>query len=245
MHLCVSNPTIIGSDNGLSPGGCQAIIWTNTRILWIGPLGTNFSEISIEFNTFSSKKMHLKMLSAKWRLFPLGLYEFTILPIYGYDGTHCVFSSFDCGRRKISAAEFVFFIFADFGINFCVILTLSSCHLFMQGNSKRLYFIWSMLYLRRLCLGACMNKMIYKGMKDSCSTYVLIWRNNHYLDCQLHLHHQHPCSLITHIPILNIMLKSWNVLLSKSGLFMTICLICWGLGTLCRWVGARKMKIHC
>ena len=64
-HICVSNLTIIGSDNGLSPGGRQAIIWTNTGIFLIGPLGTNFSEISIEILTFSIKKMRFKVLSAK------------------------------------------------------------------------------------------------------------------------------------------------------------------------------------
>ena len=47
-HICVNKLTIIGSDNGLSPGQCQAIIWTNAGILLIGPLGTNFSEILIE-----------------------------------------------------------------------------------------------------------------------------------------------------------------------------------------------------
>ena len=31
-HICIGNLAIIGSDNGLSPGWCQAIIWTNT--LW-------------------------------------------------------------------------------------------------------------------------------------------------------------------------------------------------------------------
>ena len=41
-HMCVSNLTIIGSGNGLSPGRRQAIIWTNAGILLIGPLGTNF-----------------------------------------------------------------------------------------------------------------------------------------------------------------------------------------------------------
>ena len=40
--------TIIGSDNGLSPGRRQAIIWTKAGILLIEPLGTNFSEILIE-----------------------------------------------------------------------------------------------------------------------------------------------------------------------------------------------------
>ena len=30
MHICISKLTIIGSDNGLSPGrGQEAIIWTN------------------------------------------------------------------------------------------------------------------------------------------------------------------------------------------------------------------------
>ena len=66
-HICVNELTIIGSDNGLSPGRRQAIIWTNTGILLIGPLRTNFSEIIIEIYSFSFKKMHLKMLSGKWR----------------------------------------------------------------------------------------------------------------------------------------------------------------------------------
>ena len=47
-HICVSKLNIIGSDNGLSPGRRQAIIWTNDGILLIAPLGTNFSEILIE-----------------------------------------------------------------------------------------------------------------------------------------------------------------------------------------------------
>ena len=69
-HISVSRLTIIGSDNGLSPGRRQAIIWTNAEILLIGPLGTNFNEILIETHIFSFKKMHLKM-SAKWRPFCL------------------------------------------------------------------------------------------------------------------------------------------------------------------------------
>ena len=47
MHICVDNLTIIGSDNGLSPGRREAIIWTNVGILLIEPLGTNFSEILV------------------------------------------------------------------------------------------------------------------------------------------------------------------------------------------------------
>ena len=51
----------------------QAIIWTNAGILLNGPWGTNFSEILIGIQTFSFKKMHLKMSSAIWRPFCLGL----------------------------------------------------------------------------------------------------------------------------------------------------------------------------
>ena len=72
-HICVTKLTIIGSDNGLSPGRRQAIIWTNAGILLIEPLGTNFSEILIGIQSFSFKKMRLKMSSAKWRPFCLGL----------------------------------------------------------------------------------------------------------------------------------------------------------------------------
>ena len=46
-HICVSKLTIIGSDNGLSPGRRQAIIWNNAGLLLIEPLGTNSSEIAI------------------------------------------------------------------------------------------------------------------------------------------------------------------------------------------------------
>ena len=78
-HICVSKLTIIGLDNGLSPGRRQAIIWTNAGILLIGPLGTNFNEILIGNQTFSFKKMHMKMSSAKWRPFCLGLNVLTHL----------------------------------------------------------------------------------------------------------------------------------------------------------------------
>ena len=57
-HICVSDITIIGSNNGL---------------LLIEPLGTNFSEILIQIFIFSFKKMHLKMSSGSWRPFWLCL----------------------------------------------------------------------------------------------------------------------------------------------------------------------------
>ena len=78
-HICISKLTIIGSDNGLSPGRHQAIIWTNAGIVLIGLLGTKFSEILIEIHIFSFKKIHLNMLSGKGGPFCLSLNELTEL----------------------------------------------------------------------------------------------------------------------------------------------------------------------
>ena len=72
-HIRVSKLNITGSDNGLPPGRRQAIIWTNAGILFIRTLITNFSEIKRKLHAFSFKKMNLKMPSAKWRTFCLGL----------------------------------------------------------------------------------------------------------------------------------------------------------------------------
>ena len=47
-HICVTKLTIIDSDDGLSPGQFQAIIWTNARIVSIRPLAINLNEILIE-----------------------------------------------------------------------------------------------------------------------------------------------------------------------------------------------------
>ena len=55
-HICVDKLTIICSDNGLSPGRRQTIIWTNDGISLIRTLGTNFNEILHEIHTFSFKK---------------------------------------------------------------------------------------------------------------------------------------------------------------------------------------------
>ena len=75
-HICIGKLITIGSDNGLSPGRRQAIIWTNAGILLIGTLGTNFSEIFNQIRIFSFKKMGLIVSSAKWRPFCLGLNGF-------------------------------------------------------------------------------------------------------------------------------------------------------------------------
>ena len=72
-YICVGKLIIIGSDNGLSPDRRQTIIWTNAGLLSIEPLWTYFSGNLIKIQQFSLKKSHVKMSSAKWRLFPLGL----------------------------------------------------------------------------------------------------------------------------------------------------------------------------
>ena len=70
-HIC------IGSYNGMSSGRCQVITWTNAGILLTELLGINFSEISIGIHTFLFRKMYLKMSSAKWCPFLIGLNVFT------------------------------------------------------------------------------------------------------------------------------------------------------------------------
>ena len=51
-YILVGNLAITSSDIGFSPGWRQAIIWTYAR-----PLGTNFSDILIENQTLSLKKV--------------------------------------------------------------------------------------------------------------------------------------------------------------------------------------------
>ena len=78
-HIYVGNLTINGSDNGLSADLHQAIMWTNTDDLSIGPHETKFSEISIDIYAFLFKKTHLKMSSGKRRPFCLGLMVLAML----------------------------------------------------------------------------------------------------------------------------------------------------------------------
>ena len=102
-HICVSKLTIIGSDNSLSPGRRQALIWTNDGILLIRAFGTNFSEILSGIQTFSFKKMHLKTSSAKWRPFCLGLNVLNVLlSFYDFNCVllHEVLTSISVEKRK-------------------------------------------------------------------------------------------------------------------------------------------------
>ena len=64
---------VVVSDNGMSPGRCRAIFWTNAVMLLIGPIRTNFVEILITIYIFSFKKMHLKLSLGNWRPFCLAI----------------------------------------------------------------------------------------------------------------------------------------------------------------------------
>ena len=72
-HICVDNLSIIASDDGLSPRRHQDSIWTNCAILLIRTLGSNFSQTLTKIQTFSFKKKHCKLSSAKKLPFCLGL----------------------------------------------------------------------------------------------------------------------------------------------------------------------------
>ena len=105
--------TNVSTDTGVSPRRPTAIIWTNVGILLIGPLGTEFSEILIEIETFTGKKMHLDMTSAKWRPYCLGLN--ILIPGYQHDedaentmstmhgSWHCLYVSSLCYRITVTS----------------------------------------------------------------------------------------------------------------------------------------------
>ena len=88
-HICVSDLTSIGSDNGLSPSRCQAIIRTNAGTLLIRPLGTNFSENLIEILIFSFKKMRLKVSSVKTQAKKAGCFSLQYSPNSHLMHTQC------------------------------------------------------------------------------------------------------------------------------------------------------------
>ena len=123
-HICVSDLTTIGSDNGLSPGWRQAIIWTGAGILLIGPLRTNFSEISIAIHAFSFKKIHVKMSSAKWRLFRLGLNVLILTMIVQWNHNLLMSRMLSCHGT-------------------CKIVVWFLCH--AKANHISLYKIWIMI----------------------------------------------------------------------------------------------------
>ena len=125
-HICVNKITVIGSDNGLSPGRQQAIIWTNAGILLIWLLETNFNEILIEIDTFSLKEIHLKMSSVKWRpSCRLGLNVLSRLRAWlPWATRNCmgavIYPVTDCAKRSLKITHFlvcslIFCLIYDYG----------------------------------------------------------------------------------------------------------------------------------
>ena len=64
-HICVSTLTIIGTNNGFSPGGCQSIIWAMLECCWFEHVKGQLSKIYF----------HSRKFIWKWRQFYLGLNE--------------------------------------------------------------------------------------------------------------------------------------------------------------------------
>ena len=62
-HICIRKV----DHHCLAPTRHQTITRTNTGILLIGLLGTNFMEILIKIHTFSFKEMHLNIVPVKWQ----------------------------------------------------------------------------------------------------------------------------------------------------------------------------------
>ena len=139
-HICVSKLTIIGSDNGLSPGRRQAIIWTNAGILLIRTLGTNFSEILSAIHAFSFKKMHLKMSSAKWRPFCLGL-NVLILLLLLHRATAGYRKEYDEVSHTLSLKARWFSVRSEVwgyaSIGSCEVITCFMITLLLHGHSWR------------------------------------------------------------------------------------------------------------
>ena len=119
-HICVGNLTIIGSDNGLSPERRQTIIWTNAGLLLIGTLWTNFSEILIGIRILSFKKMGLKVSSAKWRPFCLGLNVLSMPANESTVASHTIGCEIPLGTVKITIGWRQFQSASNIQLKFCL-----------------------------------------------------------------------------------------------------------------------------
>ena len=132
-HICVSKLIIFCSDNGLSPGRRQAVIWTNAEILLIGPLRT------IKIHIFSFKNMYLKMLSGNWQPSCPGL---NVLMYLRMSVSCCclmfitVGSQFRCGCWQKLAGPYLVG---------CWKVKLASEYLVITGGNKRFHQWWILL----------------------------------------------------------------------------------------------------
>ena len=79
---------IICSDNGLSPNRSQSFTWTKDRMLLIGPLEINLSEIWMKKQPILFNKMDFEMSSAKFRPVHLDINVLTFLSAQAHVGLH-------------------------------------------------------------------------------------------------------------------------------------------------------------
>ena len=83
-HTCVGNLTIIGPDNGLSPGRHQAIIWTNPGTL-MNKLQWNFnrySNIFIQENAFENVVCEMASILPQPQCVKLSAVKFKLVELY-------------------------------------------------------------------------------------------------------------------------------------------------------------------
>ena len=146
-HICVSKLSSIASDNGLSPVRRQAIIWTNAGILLIGPWVTNFSELLIDIHTFSFKKIDLKMSSAKWRPFCLGLNVLNHIS-HQHHQRRCLLHRtcwyYDCyvSTAKKSVMKHLFLLF----LITCLLMFCCFCDMYFERETLKWMVVWMCLW---------------------------------------------------------------------------------------------------
>ena len=169
-HTYVCKLTIIGSDNGLSPGRRQAIIWSNAAMLLIWTLGTNFSEFLSKIHAFAFKKMHLKISSAKWCPFLFVLLRIIletsgalwILVSCDQISLEWVWASYSCLVVWLSANDY---------ITTLSIITLASCTFIgvCERDFPKIFIYWPYLcqgHFNYVCIHIYMRAALLVAFHD-------------------------------------------------------------------------------
>ena len=79
-HICISKLTTINSDNGLSPGRHQVIIWANARWNIVNSNFRNKLQWNLKRNSYIFTKKYIEKNTLKWRPLCLGLNVLTLDP---------------------------------------------------------------------------------------------------------------------------------------------------------------------
>ena len=180
---CISIVSCIG----LSPVQHQAITWTRSGdLLSVGTLGTTFGEIWIAILSFSLRKMHLKMSSAKWQPFSNSVYRSSLIFI-----EENAFEDIICEMVAILSRGDEFMKFGIWSINRCC-LTIIGIPIeaiwslqwdFQSDNMTSLYCIRSLVIFWHISwywcvfvlLGFCLFSIIYAAICMFCWLHILLW----------------------------------------------------------------------